>query len=101
MYIYVQVLPCLFFCVHVRACVWMITCVLLRRLPLVSWWEAEQLGVKQLSLTESQDIPVIVLPTPIQRFCPRPHQIAVSVPYKDVPNVCTTTGHTDHKLIHR
>lgn len=53
MYIYVQVLPCLFFCVHVRACVWMITFVLLRRLPLVSWWEAEQLGVKQLSLSQN------------------------------------------------
>lgn len=48
----------------VRECVWSCVCVWLRLLPLVSWWEAEQLGAKQLSPSQNLDVPVVVLPTP-------------------------------------
>lgn len=36
----------------------------LKLLPAVSWWDAQQLGAKLLSLSRTVDIPVILPPTP-------------------------------------
>lgn len=47
-------------CVHACACVRRCVCARVRLVFLVSWWEGEQLGTKQLSQSQTLDVPALM-----------------------------------------
>lgn len=61
-----HVCACTDVCVHICVCV----CTQLRLVFLVSWWEGEQLGTKQLSQSQTLDIPAVVHSSSPSRYPP-------------------------------